>query len=315
MYKVIFCGTPIVSTNILKALSEIDVEIVGVISQPDRPVGRKKIITPTPVKEMANELNIKVLQPEKIKDSLDEIKNLEADFLITCAYGQIIPQVVLDLFKNCINVHASLLPKYRGGSPIQYAVKNGDRETGITLMKMVKAMDAGEMYVQESIGIDEQDDSGAVFDKIGILGYEMIKRHLISILNGAIVGTPQNEGDVTLAFNMIGEQEKIDWTLSSNEIVNFIRCMSPQPIAYTLLDGERWKIKRARVVGLEEKYISTMKIFFPGEIINIDKEGIFVQTGDGIIKILEIQRPGKKMVSAGVFNDPNAGLSRSAKFN
>lgn len=307
-YKIIFCGTPEISADILKTLLKLNVEIVGVISQPDKPVGRKQIIEQTPVKKICLANNLKIIQPNKIKDDFEIIKNMKADFLITCAYGQIIPKTILELFKNCLNVHASLLPKYRGGSPIQFAILNGDKKTGISIMQMVVKMDAGAVYKQEEVMIQKEDDSESLTIKLSKLASKILEKDLLSIFEDKIQKIKQDEEKVTYAYNLKGLGEKINWNLSSIEIVNFIRALSPKPIAYTMLNNERWKIKKARVVNDDEQYISLMKIFRPGEIINTDKEGIFVQTSNGVLKILEIQRPGKKMTNAAVFNDPNSPL-------
>ncbi|AOG60270.1 methionyl-tRNA formyltransferase [Spiroplasma helicoides] len=313
-HKVIFCGTPNIALEILKGLEQIDVEIVGVITQPDKLVGRKQVLTYSPVKEYALTKNYKVIQPVKIKDAFEEIQSLKADFLVTCAFGQFIPDSILNLFKNAINVHGSILPKYRGGSPIQYSILNGDTKTGISLMKMIKKMDAGEVYVIEEIEISDEDDSGTLFEKMATLGKNMIVKHLKNILDEKIKGQQQDETKVTFAYNLSNEQEEIDWTKSNVEIINFIRALSPSPIAFTFLDNERIKIKKARLIKEDENFIMVLKIFQPGEIINLDKEGIIVQCGQGILKILELQREGKKMVSAGAFNFPNSPFFTGAFF-
>lgn len=314
--KIIFCGTPNIAVGILETLINMEqIEVAAVITQPDKLVGRKKELTPPPVKILAEKNNLKVFQPAKIKDIFAEIEAINADAMVTCAFGQFVPDKILNLFKYRVNVHGSLLPKYRGGSPIQYAILNGDEETGITLMQMVKAMDAGPMFVSEKLKIEASDDSGTLFEKMTSLGKKMIEKYLIDILEGKIEPKDQNDNEATFAYNMIGEAEKIDWTKSAVEIVNFVRAMSPKPIAFTFLKDERWKIAKARVVGSDEPFLCPRKMFFPGEVMAVDKEGIFIQTGQGIIKILEIQRPGKKMVSAGTFKDPNSGIGFGTWFD
>ncbi|AHI52718.1 methionyl-tRNA formyltransferase [Spiroplasma culicicola] len=313
-YKVIFCGTPPISVEILKGLENIDVEIVGIITQPDKKVGRKKEIMPSPVKQYSLEKKYPIIQPYKMIDSFEQIKALNADFLITCAFGQFVPQKILNLFKNSINVHASLLPKYRGGSPIQFAIKDGCQKTGISLMKMIKKMDAGAVYAQEELKIETNDDSGSLFDKMAVLGKNMIEKYLIDILNETLTGIVQDENEVTFAYNLTNEQEEIDWKLPKHDIVNFIRALSPAPIAFTHINDERIKIKKARVIGDEEIFIAVSKIFQVGEIVTTDKEGIIVQTIDGYIKILELQRSGKTMVDAGSFHFPNSPLHMGIRF-
>nr|WP_237243930.1 methionyl-tRNA formyltransferase [Spiroplasma clarkii] len=210
------------------------------------------------------------------------------------------------MFENAINVHASLLPKYRGGSPIQYAIKNGDAKTGISLMKMVKKMDAGEVYAQEEIAIAPSDDAGSLFEKLGKLGQSMLAKYLLAIFQKTIVGTPQDETKVSFAYNLTNDQEVINWEQDSTSVVNFIRCLSPKPVAYTYLFEERIKIKQARVVSSDEKVSALNITSSPGMIINVDKEGITVKVKDGYIKILELQRAGKSMTSAGSFDFPNS---------
>ncbi|QGS51791.1 methionyl-tRNA formyltransferase [Spiroplasma tabanidicola] len=313
-YKVIFCGTPPIAVEVLKGLEALNLEIVCVITQPDKMVGRKKVLTPSVVKGYALVKNYNILQPANIKDAFEEIKKYNADFLLTCAFGQFIPENILSLFKNSINVHGSILPKYRGGSPIQYAIMNGDKQTGISLMKMIKKMDAGEVYKTELIDILDEDDSGSLFEKMGKLANQMIQKYLIDIFEKKIVGVAQDESQATFAYNLSNEQEKIDWSKSNIEVLNFIRSQSPLPIAFTYLGDERIKIKKARLVKDDEKYISLLKIFQPGEIIYLDKEGIIVQTGQGIIKILELQRAGKKMGSAGIYKFENSPFLPTCMF-
>lgn len=314
MYKVIFCGTPDIGVDILKSLENLEVEIVGVISQPDKVQGRKKVLVPTPVKAYAQSKNYQIFQPTKIGEIFDELAALQADFLVTCAFGQFIPEKILNLFKNAINVHASLLPQYRGGSPIQYAIKDGQTTTGISLMQMVKKMDAGDVYVQESISIDPSDDAGSLFEKMGQLGKIMVEKYLLEIFKNQLAPTKQAEEQVTFAYNLTNEQENINWDQSATEINNFIRALSPKPIAFTYLGEERIKIKRARVLGVDEHFIALRIATRPGMIMNLDKEGIIVQTKSGYLKILELQRAGKTMVSAGTFNFPNSPFHPMAMF-
>ncbi|WP_338985498.1 methionyl-tRNA formyltransferase [Spiroplasma endosymbiont of Diplazon laetatorius] len=314
MHKVIFCGTPQISVEILKGLENIGVEIVGVITQPDKQVGRKKEIKFSPVKEYALAKGYTLFQPFKIGEIYEELKELKADFMLTCAYGQFITQPIFDLFKNCVNTHASILPKYRGGSPIQFAIMNGEKTTGISLMKMVKKMDAGEVYYQEEIEIEDKDDSASLFEKMAILGKKMIEEKLLDIFEGKIKGIEQDESKVTFAYNLKNEQEVIDWNKSAYEINNFIRALSPQPIAFTFIGEERIKIKLSRVIRDDENIVTVDKIFANGEVISTDKEGIIVNTANGYLKILELQREGKKMVSASTFNDPNSSIKMGIKF-
>ncbi|AGR42008.1 methionyl-tRNA formyltransferase [Spiroplasma diminutum CUAS-1] len=315
MYKVIFCGTPQISVEILKGLENIGVEIVGIVTQPDKQVGRKKEIIFSPVKEYALLKGYSLFQPYKIGEIKEELEKLNANFMVTCAYGQFITQPILDLFENCINVHASLLPKYRGGSPIQFAIMNGESKTGISLMKMIKKMDAGEVYCQEEIEISENDNAQTLFEKMALLGKKMIEENILDIFNGKVKGIIQNENEVTFAYNLKNEQENINWNKSAYEINNFIRALSPQPIAFTYINNERIKIKSARIIKDNENFISTDMIFKNGEIVSTDKEGIIVNTSNGYLKILELQREGKKMVNASSFNDPNSSIKSGVIFS
>ncbi|WP_411710708.1 methionyl-tRNA formyltransferase [Mesoplasma florum] len=291
--KVIFCGTPQIGADILTTLTEMEnVEVVLVISQPDRPVGRKKELKPTPVKEIALKNNLKIIQPVKISEAYEEIAQIESDFIVTCAYGQFVPTKILDLPKiDSINVHGSLLPKYRGGAPIQYAIKNGDSKTGISIMKMVKKMDAGDYYIQESIDIEETDDTGSMFEKLAKLGQKMIKENLLKIYNNELPPIAQNEDEVTFSKNISTEEEKINWNDLSVNVWNHIRSLSPWPIAHTFKGEERYKIQKVQILNnnVEAK---------PGTIVNISENGIDIQTKDGQVQILLIQKPGKKMMEA-----------------
>nr|VZR97884.1 Methionyl-tRNA formyltransferase [Mycoplasma feriruminatoris] len=294
--KVVFCGTPKIGSDVLKALIEMnEVEVVLVVSQPDKPVGRKKEIVYTPVKKLALENNLQVVQPEKIGEIYEQLASLEFDFLITCAFGQFIPTKILKLAKiDSINFHGSLLPKLRGGAPIQYAIKNGDKKTGITIMQMVKQMDAGDFYVQQEIDILDSDDSGSLFEKMGQLAYSMCKKYLLDIYNHKFELIKQNEEQVTFCKNISSEEEKINWNNTSLDIFNLIRSLSPTPISYTTINNQRYKIKSSKVVEIDNMY----KDVIPGTIIDINKQGIVVKTLDKALLILEIQKEGKKIILA-----------------
>ncbi|ATZ18093.1 methionyl-tRNA formyltransferase [Mesoplasma melaleucae] len=292
--KVIFCGTPQIGADILTALTEMsNVEIVLVISQSDRPVGRKKELKTTPVKEVAIQNNLNIIQPIKISEAYEQIAQIKCDFIVTCAYGQFVPTKILELPKiDSINIHGSLLPKYRGGAPIQYAIKNGDSKTGISIMKMVKKMDAGDYYIQESIAIEDHDDTGSMFEKLAILGKKMIKENLIKIYNNELVPIAQDEDKVTFSKNITTEEERINWNDSAINIWNHVRSLSPWPIAHTFKGEERYKIQKVKVLDSSDLTKA------PGTIIDINQNGIIVQTKDKQIEILLIQKPGKKMIEA-----------------
>lgn len=295
MQKVVFMGTPQFSVPILEALLEEDtIEVVAVVTQPDRKVGRKQLITPPPVKELALKHELLILQPEKLSGSpeMQTILELEPDLIVTAAYGQYVPTKLLKAptFK-AINVHASLLPKYRGAAPIHYAVLNGDAKTGITIMYMEKEMDAGNIISQRAIDITDEDDTGSLFEKLSILGRDLLMDTLPAIFAGTNESIAQDETKVTFSPMISKKQEKIDWTKAAREIFNHIRALRPAPGAYTLLNGERFKIWDSEVVDE-----STDKE--PGTIISLDREVLLVACGSGtVLSLKEVQPAGKKRMA------------------
>ena len=299
MKKVIFMGTPAFSVPILQALiDEETIEIVGVVSQPDRKVGRKQIITPPPVKQLAMEHNLTMYQPEKLSgsDEMKEILTLDIDLIITAAYGQYVPTKLLNApTHRAINVHASLLPKYRGAAPIHYAVLNGDEKTGITIMYMEKEMDAGNIISQREIAINDEDDTGNLFEKLSLVGRDLLMDTLPAIFAGENESIVQNEDEVTFSPMISKEQEKIDWTLTAREVFNHIRALRPAPGAYTILEDQRFKIWAAEVV---EDNTSAE----PGTIIFADTKEMYVACGEGsVLSLIEVQPSGKKRMPVANF--------------
>ena len=291
MSKIVFMGTPDFSTGVLEMLIQ-EYDVIAVVTQPDRPVGRKKILTPPPVKKVALEHNIPVYQPEKLNNSseLEEIINLKPDLIVTAAFGQLLPKSLLDAPKHkAINVHASLLPKYRGGAPIHYAVMNGEKKTGITIMYMAEKLDAGNIISQDEVEILENDIVGEVHDKLATLGTDLLKRTLPTIFNGTNDSIVQDDSLATFASNISREDERIDWTEDAQTIHNHIRGLSPWPVAYTTMDGKNLKLWRSEIVENVKGE--------PGEIIETTKDAIIVATGseDGVA-LTEIQLAGKKRV-------------------
>ncbi len=285
--KVVFMGTPDFSVPILKALIE-NCNVVGVVTQPDKEVGRNKEIVFSPIKKVALENNIKVLQPIKIRNDYQDILKLNPDIIVTCAYGQIIPKEILDYPKyKCINVHASLLPKYRGGAPIHHAILNGDKETGITIMYMAPGMDDGDIISQAKIDIRDDETTGELHDELQELGKNLLIDTLPSIIKGTNKRIKQNEEEVSLARIIKKEDEIIDFSKSAIEVYNKIRGLNPFPSAYGLLDGKRIKIFKAVV----EKNNSDEEF---GKIIRVEKDEMIVKCGKDSIKILELQPEGKK---------------------
>jgi len=282
-------GTPDFASNVLKKLIENKYEIALVVTQPDRPVGRKKELFPTPVKKCAMEHNIPVFQPEKIRADHKQILDINPDLIITAAYGQLIPKVLLDAPRlGCINVHASLLPKYRGGAPIHQAIIDGEPETGVTIMYMDVAMDTGDIISQASIAINDDDDVGSMFVKLSNIGGGLLIDTLPSIIGGTNDRIAQNEVEATYAYNIKREQELIAWELPARVIFNQIRGLNPWPTAYTVIDGQNVKIFSSNLTGAT----TTTKA---GTIIKVDANGIDVATGDNnVLRLLEIQLAGKK---------------------
>ena len=285
--KVIFMGTPTFAVPILKKLIE-ETNVILVVSQPDREKDKKGNVLPTPVKKIALENNIEVFQPINIKESYKEIIAKQPDIIITCAYGQIIPEVILNYPQyGCINVHGSLLPKLRGGAPIHHAIINGEEKTGITIMYMDKKMDSGDIITQEELEIKENDHLDLVYEKMSQLGANLLIKTLPEIINGTNKRIKQNELEVTFGYNITKEEEKIDFNKTAKEIHNRIRGLSSIPGAYCLFEEKRLKIYRSEIT--ETKSNDT-----PGKIIKIDKTGMYVNTDDYIIKILDIKLEGKK---------------------
>lgn len=284
-------GTPDFSVPVLQKLIDDQYNIVGVVTQPDRPKGRKKVLTPPPVKVEAEKHGLPVLQPEKIreKEELDKIFALEPDLIVTAAFGQILPKELLDAPKlGCINVHASLLPELRGGAPVHYSIMQGKAKTGITIMYMAEKLDAGDILTQVEVVIDERDDVGILFDKLSIAGAKLLSETVPLLLEGKITPVKQDEEKATFAYTIKREQEKINWAKTGEEIYNHIRGLCPWPVAFTTLDGQVMKVWWGEKVKTEEKAE-------PGTVIGFEKDGFIVATGnETAIKVTELQPAGKK---------------------
>ena len=294
--KVIFMGTPNFSVPILESLIK-KYNVILVVSQPDREKDRKGNLLETPIKKIAQDNNIKVFQPSKIKDEYQEIIALKPDIIITCAYGQIIPKVILDCPKyGCINVHGSLLPKLRGGAPIHHAIINGDKKTGITIMYMDQKMDAGDIISQKEILISDDDNLDSLYLKMSKLGAELLMETLPLIISGKNSRIKQNENEVTFGYNITKEEEKIDFHQSSKNIHNLIRGLSSTPGAYCFIDNKRMKVYSSQ---LTDKKSSQEE----GTILNIDDDGIYVSTCDNIIRLTEIKLEGKKRCTVKEFKN------------
>lgn len=286
--KIVFMGTPEFSLPVLTGLIE-NYEVIGVVTQPDKEVGRGHEVKFSPIKELALKHNIKVIQPVKIRNEYEEIVNLKPDMIVTCSYGQIIPKVLLDLPKyGCINVHASLLPKYRGGAPLHRVVINGESKTGVTIMHMDEGMDTGDMITTREIIIENSDTVGTIHDKLSVLGKELLIDTIPSIINGTATRIKQNNDEATFAPIIKREDELLDFNKTSREVYNKIRGLNPFPVSYATLDGKVMKIYSSYV---KENFYTTKK---NGEIVRIYDDGIGVSTSDSEIVITEIKPEGKR---------------------
>ena len=284
--KIIFMGTPNFACKILKGLIK-NYDVTLVVTQPDKYVGRKKELTPSPIKELAILHNIEVFQPEKIKEDYKKILNKEADIIITCAYGQIIPKVLLDYPPlGCINVHASLLPRLRGGAPIHKALIDGYEETGITIMYMDEKMDTGDMIAWEKYSIKPCDNVGTLHDKLSDIGKKLLLDTLPDIINGTNNRIKQNENDATYAYNIKREEERLNFNDTSINIYNKVRGLNPWPLANILVNEEEIKVIECYYELTDAKESSI--------ITDIKKDAIGISTKDGIIYITKIKPFGKK---------------------
>lgn len=287
--KVIFMGTPEFSLNVLEGLIE-NTNVIGVVTQPDKIVGKNKMPSFTAIKSLALEHNIPVFQPVKIRKEYQEILDMNPDIIITCAYGQIIPEVILNYPKyGCINVHASLLPKLRGGSPLHHSIIDGYSETGVTIMHMDKGMDTGDMITRRSIPILDTDTVGSIHDKLSIIGRDLLLDTLPSIIDGTANREKQNDEEATYCHNITHEEELIDFNKKARDIFNQVRGMNPYPVAYFNLDNKVFKVYE---VSYEEtdKYKDKTN----GEIVIYDKNNVGIKVENGLIYLKDIKKEGKK---------------------
>ena len=290
-------GTPDIAVPALEKIIEAGHEVVLVVSQPDKPVGRSKALKPTAVKECAMAHDIPVYQPVRIRseESVAYLQQFEPDVIVVEAFGQIIPQAILDIPKHCcVNIHTSLLPKYRGAAPIQWAVLNGDMVTGVTTMRMEAGLDTGDIIMQTEKIINEDETSGTLFERLARAGAKLIVKTLEAIENGTATYTQQDESKATHVSKITKEMGSIDWNRSAKEIECWIRGMDPWPSAYTRLDDKTMKIWKAKVLSEN----SNAK---PGTILQVTKNSFAVQTGDGILEVLEVQMEGKKRMTTDAF--------------
>ena len=295
--KIIFMGTPDFAVGTLDAIIEAGHEVVLVVTQPDKPKGRSGALQFTPVKECAVAHGIEVFQPTRIRleENVEFLRKYDADIFVVAAFGQILPKSILDMPKyGCINVHASLLPKYRGAAPIQWAVINGDPVTGVTIQQMDIGVDTGDIIVTKELEIASDETGGGLFDKLAVVGAEACLEALEQIGNGTATRTPQNHEEATHVSMISKEFGLIDWSKPAVEIERLIRGLNPWPSAYTKMDGKTFKIWKAAVVAENSEAKA-------GTICKVAKDSLYVQTGEGILSLIEVQLEGKKRMEVDAF--------------
>ncbi len=301
--RIIFMGTPDFASYQLECIINAGYNVEAVLTQPDKAKGRSGKLTFSPVKEVAVSNDIKVIQPEKLRgsDAIDEIKAINPDVIVVAAYGQILPKEVLDTPQyGCINIHASLLPKYRGASPIQASIIDGEEVTGVTTMYMGEGLDTGDIIEQLEVKIEADDTGGSLFDKLAKAGGELIISTLKKLEDGTATRTPQDESLSSYAHMITKEQGHIDWTKDAYSIERLIRGFNPWPSAYTELDGKNLKLYKAEVIDDIAPYEGASEVNV-GEIAFVDKKSFIVKTGSGYLKVLELQLAGKKRMECDAF--------------
>lgn len=300
--KVVFMGTPDFAEESLKAIYEAGYEIIGVVTNLDKPKGRGMKMIPSPVKEFAMEKNLTIYQPEKVKQNeefINVLKALQPDVICVVAYGKILPKEILDIPPyGCINVHASLLPQYRGAAPVQWAVLNGDKTTGVTTMYMDVGMDTGDMILKQKVEIGEDETTGELWDRLKVIGRELLVETLKQIEKGIAPREKQGE-DFTVAPMLSKDMAKIDWDYkTAEEIKNLVRGLNPIMGAYTFLNGKKIKFWKVKVAGEDEIYAENLGFLTNGTVIVSDpKDGIFIKCKEGILKVLEIQGENAKRMT------------------
>lgn len=294
--RIVFLGTPEFAACVLEGIINEGYNVVAVVTQPDKPVGRKKILKPTPVKEVALKYNLPVYQPISLRKDYEFLKELDYDMLITTAYGQILSQEVLDLAKiNNINVHASLLPKLRGGAPIHRSIIEGHKETGVTIMEMVYKMDAGRMYAKKVYPINDEINTTELFKELAIVGRDLLLETLPQLLINNLAGEIQDENEVTYAFNIKREEEKIDFNNSVMDVHNLIRGLAEVPGAYCIYNEKQFKIYKAKIYEIKEDNVEVGTLKIEG------KNNLLVKCKDGYLQLLSIQVEGKQRMDVKSF--------------
>jgi len=299
--RVVFMGTPDFSVPTLEKIIEAGHEVIGVVTQPDKAKGRGKKVLFPPVKEKALEHNLPVYQPKRAREPefIEQMRELNPDVMVVVAFGQILPKALLDIPKyGCVNVHASLLPKYRGAAPIQWAVIRGEKVSGVTTMQMDVGLDTGDMLMKTEVALAEDETGGSLHDKLSVLGGELLIETLKGLEAGTIQPEKQDDSQTGEYARMLDKAlGKVDFSMPAEEIERLIRGLNPWPSAYTFYHGKTMKFWKAKVVSAD----ADGEAAAPGQILSVDKKGFTVQTGDGALRILELQMEGKKRMDAGAF--------------
>jgi len=293
--RTVFMGTPAFALPTLAGLIEAGCQLVGVYTQPDRPKGRGRQLAPPPVKELALQHDLPVFQPQKLRDpeAVATLRELAPDLIVVVAYGQILPKSVLEIPRfGCINVHASLLPRYRGAAPINQAIVDGERETGVTTMQMDVGLDTGDMLVKRATPIGPDETAGELHDRLAVIGREAMAETLAQLCNGTLEAEPQDDAQSSYAPMLKKEDGRIDWRRPAQGLHNQVRGLAPWPGAYTSLDGETLKLARTRPLTGSGA---------AGTVLRADADGVVVACGEGALHIGQLQLPGKKMLSAADF--------------
>ncbi len=300
--RIIFAGTPDFAASALRALIDAGHDLVAVYTQPDRPAGRGRKLQASPVKQVAEQHDIAVLQPQNFKDEADiaRLRELQADVMIVAAYGLILPQTVLDMPRHgCLNIHASLLPRWRGAAPIQRAIAAGDNESGITIMQMDAGLDTGDMLLKLRCPIESSDTGGSLHDKLAELGARAILQTLDDLQHGRLQPEPQNDAEASYARKLSKQEAQIDWSQPASVIARQVRAFNPWPVAYTVLDDKTVRIWLADAMEHDPDQP-------PGTVLHCDKQGIDVACGEGVLRITELQPAGSKKMDSAAFMNGHA---------
>ena len=298
--KIIFMGTPDFAVGTLEALIEAGHEVVLAVTQPDKPKGRGKEMQYTPVKECALKYDIPVFQPRRVREPecIEELRKYDADIMVVVAFGQILPKEILEMCTyGCVNVHASLLPKYRGSAPIQWAIIDGEEVTGVTTMQMDEGLDTGDMLLKTEVTIEPKETGGSLFDKLADAGAKLCVETLEALQNKTVTPIPQGETTTAYAKMLDKQLGNIDWNKTAVQIERLIRGLTPWPSAYTNWNDKVMKIWDAEVSAIDIETEDAK----PGTIVKVEKDAFYVQTGEGLLKVCELQIPGKKRMDAGAF--------------